>query len=110
MAVDARPTAVGRVLAWLRAGYPQGIPSQDYVALLGVLRRRLTEHDVDSIASELAAQADKADTPVTVDDIRAMIDDQILQRASDSDIVRVSAQLAAGGWPLDFSLDGEGID
>ena len=31
-----------RVLQWLRAGYPEGVPQQDYVALLGILRRTLT--------------------------------------------------------------------
>jgi hypothetical protein len=29
-----------------------------------------------------------------------MINDAVLQRGSDEDVVRVSARLAAGGWPL----------
>ncbi|HEY5484993.1 MAG TPA: DUF3349 domain-containing protein, partial [Propionibacteriaceae bacterium] len=31
-----------RVVGWLRAGYPDGVPQQDYVALLGILHRQLT--------------------------------------------------------------------
>jgi Protein of unknown function (DUF3349) len=29
-----------------------------------------------------------------------MINDSVLQQASDEDVARVSARLASGGWPL----------
>ena len=38
-----------RVVAWLREGYPAGVPEQDYVALLALLRRRLTDDEVEAI-------------------------------------------------------------
>lgn len=89
-----------RILDWLRAGYPQGIPHRDYVPLLGVLHRRLTVSDIDMIAGELAAQADANGEPISGDDIVGMVREHVFQSASAEDINRVSAQLASGGWPL----------
>jgi len=94
-----------RVLDWLRAGYPQGIPARDYVALLGVLRRQLTDEDIDLIADQLAAQVDESGDAVTEEDIHEMVRTQALQSATDDDVRRVSAQLAAGGWPIATYVD-----
>lgn len=90
---------VQRIVGWMRAGYPEGIPDGDYVALLGILHRRLTDAEVEEIAGDLAAAADR-DNPVTETDIRTMITDRVYERASKKDVARVSAKLAAGGWPL----------
>jgi hypothetical protein len=100
-----RPTLSARILDWLRAGYPQGIPPRDYVALLGVLRRQLTDEDIDTIAAELAAHTDASGDPVTEADIHAIVRDRVFQTATDEDIQRVSSRLASGGWPLSSSLD-----
>ena len=89
-----------RALGWLRAGYPTGVPRQDYVALLGLLRRKLTDVEVSTIAAELAYESQKTSEPITTADIEAMIDDNVLQTATAEDVARVSARLAAGGWPL----------
>jgi hypothetical protein len=97
---ESRSNFLTRSIEWLRAGYPTGVPRQDYVALLGLLRRKLTEDEVRSIAADLAKQAAGADDPITSDDIEAMIRDAVLQTATPEDVVRVSAHLAAGGWPL----------
>ena len=35
-----------RILGWLREGYPQGVPREDYIALFGVLQRHLTEEEI----------------------------------------------------------------
>ena len=92
---------VAKILGWLRAGYPEGIPPNDYPPVLGVLRRNLTEGDIEAIADELAMQCiSNGVQPVTADDIRAMVGDQALQAPTDDDLRRVSAKLAAGGWPL----------
>lgn len=93
------PTFIHRMLGWMRAGYPDGVPNGDYVALLGILHRRLTDAEVAEIAGELAEAADK-NQPVTEQDIRDMITDRVFERASKKDVARVSAHLAAGGWPL----------
>ena len=49
----ARPNAVRRVADWLREGYPTGVPEQDYVALLALLRRKLTEEEVEEVADRI---------------------------------------------------------
>lgn len=86
-----------RVIGWLRAGYPEGVPAGDYVALLGVLRRKLTEEDIEVIVTELTSGRPE---PVTPEEIRDLIRSHALQEPSRKDVARVSARLAAGGWPL----------
>jgi Protein of unknown function (DUF3349) len=88
------------VLGWLRAGYPEGIPPSDYIPILGVLQRRLTSEEIRSIADDLAEQSSGSDVPISRQDIQSMIRETVLQQASESDVARVSARLAAGGWPL----------
>ena len=93
------PGFAGRVVEWLRAGYPAGVPRQDYVALLGLLRRKCTEEEVHRIAAELARTAAAGGT-VTTADAERLIGDATLDEASAADVARVSSRLAAGGWPL----------
>ncbi|GAA4260553.1 DUF3349 domain-containing protein [Dactylosporangium darangshiense] len=97
---ESRSNFLSRTVDWLRAGYPTGVPRQDYVALLGLLRRKLTEEEVHKIAGDLAEQSQRTADPITTEDIEAMINDAVLQQATPEDVVRVSARLAAGGWPL----------
>jgi len=80
----------------LRAGYPDGVPQQDYVALLGILHRQLTDEEIVAIAQTLAR-----DTETEVEErIRAAIRRKTLQPATDDEVARVSARLAGVGWPL----------
>jgi hypothetical protein len=97
---DVRSSFVGRALEWLRAGYPSGVPRQDYVVLLGLLRRKLTDVEVHQIAQELVDLAQQEGEDITVADVERLINDTTLDQPSDLDIARVSAHLAAGGWPL----------
>jgi hypothetical protein len=97
---DLRSNFLTRAVQWLRAGYPAGVPRQDYVVLLGLLRRKLTEDEVRKIAQDLADQSQGSSDPITTQDIEEMINESVLQEASPEDVVRVSAHLAAGGWPL----------
>ncbi len=102
----SKPPLIKRMLDWLRAGYPEGVPPSDYVALLGVLRRNLTEADIEAIADELALQSiSNGVQAVSVDEVRAMVRSLALQSASESDLRRVSANLARGGWPLENDLN-----
>jgi hypothetical protein len=87
-----------RAVQWLRAGYPAGVPRQDYVVLLGLLRRKLTDTEVRQIAAELAAESGAS--PISAGDLERMVRDSVLQGASAEDVARVSARLAAGGWSL----------
>ncbi|AGZ43766.1 DUF3349 domain-containing protein [Actinoplanes friuliensis] len=106
---DLRSNFMMRAVEWLRAGYPTGVPRQDYVALLGVLRRKMTEEEVRKIAVDLADQSVlSGDDPISTEDIEQVISASMLQQATPEDVVRVSARLAAGGWPLvDPPDDGE---
>jgi hypothetical protein len=98
---DRRSNFMTRAVEWLRAGYPAGVPRRDYVALLGVLRRKMTEEEVRKIAMDLADRSVLAgDDPISTVDIEEMINASLLQSARPEDVVRVSAHLAAGGWPL----------
>jgi Protein of unknown function (DUF3349) len=88
-----------RVLEWLRAGYPSGVPQQDYVVLLGLLRRKLTEAEVHQISTELAGLAEQGEV-ITTADVERRVGQATLDEASPDDVRRVSSRLAAGGWPL----------
>jgi hypothetical protein len=97
---EVRSNFLMRSVEWLRAGYPAGVPRGDYVALLGLLRRKLTEVEVRKIAQDLADISQRTSDPITTQDIEEMINSSVLQEASTEDVARVSARLAAGGWPL----------
>jgi Protein of unknown function (DUF3349) len=96
---DVRSNFVVRTLDWLRAGYPAGVPRQDYVVLLGLLQRKLTDFEVHEIAAELAGLAEKGDE-ITPADIEKLIEQATMDEPTPGDVARVSARLAAGGWPL----------
>jgi len=87
---------VTRVVGWLRAGYPDGVPQQDYIALLGILHRQLSEEEIIEIAQTLVAGNDD-DVEAR---IRLAIKRRTLQPATDEEVARVSARLATVGWPL----------
>src|SRR3954469_12004189 len=70
-----------RVLEWLRAGYPQGVPQQDYVVLLGLLRRKLTDTEVHQIATELAGLAEQGEV-ITTADVERLIGEATLDEAA----------------------------
>jgi hypothetical protein len=97
---ESRSNFLTRSVEWLRAGYPTGVPRRDYVALLGILRRKMSEEEVKKIATSLADQSLLSEDPISAADIEKMVSDEMMQSASPEDVVRVSARLAAGGWPL----------
>jgi hypothetical protein len=49
---------VARFVAFVRAGYPQGVPETDYIPLLALLRRRLSDEEVAAVAAQLTARGD----------------------------------------------------
>lgn len=111
---DERGTSVvRRVLGWLTAGYPDGIPPTDRFAIVALLKRRLTDDQVREIARELTANGSPAlaNGVIGLDEIEELIRRVLDEQPSASDIQRVSAHLTAGGWPLaddpDAPLDGE---
>lgn len=92
-----------RILGWLRAGYPQGVPERDYIPLLAVLHRRLSDEEATQLGDELVANdlipADKIDVAVgylrTTDEL-----------ASESELQRVMKVLQDAGWSVDEDSDG----
>ena len=92
----ALSTAVSSVLQFLHAGYPEGVPRQDYMPLLALLRRRLTEDEVDDVANSLIVNADTDLAAAMHEAISAITREP--PRAED--VARVRAHLASGGWPL----------
>lgn len=95
---------VRRILQWLRAGYPDGVPQQDYVALLGILRRSLTETELSHVVSELTDEAAAQQQLLTRDLVEQRIQDVVKGPFDGGDVTRVSARLAAAGWPLGSPL------
>ena len=92
----ALPPVLSSIIAWLRAGYPEGVPQVDYIPLFARLGSQLTDNEVHDIAEELARVSD----PDSAQAIRAAIKDVTSHQASDADVARVRSRLAAGGWPL----------
>ena len=88
-----KPTFLDSVLGWLREGYPQGVPAQDYVPLLALLRRRLTEDEIAQIVQELSTDGRM---PVDSVGIGATITKVTDALPSEDDINRVREHLPAG--------------
>lgn len=92
----ALPPVLAKIVGWLRAGYPEGVPERDYIPLFALLGSQLSNAEVSLIAEELASAAD----PASQEAIKKAISDVTHSMAQDSDIARVRAHLAGGGWPL----------
>jgi hypothetical protein len=92
----ATPPVIQKIVSWLRAGYPEGVPQHDYIPLLALLGSELTNDEVTLIIDELTFSAD----PESKEAVKAAITAVTNTKPSDADINRVRARLAAGGWPL----------
>lgn len=96
-----RPTFMRSVVNWLRAGYPHGVPQGDYIPLVALLRRQLSDDEVNEVATTLinetrppAEQISKIDTGVAITKVTEEL-------PADTDINRVRAVLEGAGWPFD---------
>ncbi len=94
----ALPEFLSKVVDWLRAGYPEGVPQHDYIPLFALLGSQLTNNEVTIIADELSFSADPESADAIKKAISAVVSSS--HEPSDADIARVRAHLAAGGWPL----------
>ena len=93
-------TRLAGVLDWLREGYPAGVPPKDYIPLLALLRRRLTEDEVRAIAVEVAGLGDGSENGVA--EIGVQITKLTDAMPTPEDIARVEDRLTSHhGWPLD---------
>lgn len=90
------------IVSWLRAGYPNGVPENDYLPILALLARRLSGDEVIQVARQLKHLPQPGFVDIGSEIIR--ITDQL---PAPSDVERVRAKLAAHGWPLDNPRDDE---
>jgi hypothetical protein len=90
------------VVAWLRAGYPDGIPPTDYFPVLALLSRRLSTDEVKAVAREFKHSPDFDDV-----DIGVLITRLTDELPAPDDVERVRERLAKKGWPLDMARDDE---
>ena len=90
------------VVAWLRAGYPDGIPPTDYFPVLALLSRRLSNDEVKLVARDLMQRGDFDHV-----DIGVLITQLTDELPSPVDVERVRERLVAKGWPLDNARDDE---
>ncbi len=100
---DPKTTFPASVLQWLRDGYPEGIPPKDRFPLVALLRRaELTDAQVHEVVLSLVAPIGGALSAgaISNDEISEFIKELIDTEPTPEDIARVSARLAAGGWPL----------
>jgi len=89
---------VARFVAFIRSGYPHGVPQTDYVPLLALLRRRLSDDEVAAVATQLAA---RGEMNIDAADIGAAIIRITDELPSLADLERVQRRLEAIGWPVD---------
>jgi hypothetical protein len=92
----ALPPLLNRIVDWLRAGYPEGVPEHDYIPLFALLGSELTNDEVTLIANELAFSVDSESSEAIKKAISAVTHTSV----NNADIARVRSHLAAGGWPL----------
>lgn len=98
-----RPALLRRIIDWLRSGYPNGVPQHDYVPLLALLRRQLTDEEVDRITDELAHEAPPPPNSISRVDAGVKITKVTDELPHETDIARVRDHLQSQGWPFDES-------
>jgi hypothetical protein len=88
---------IDKIVGWLRAGYPDGVPEQDYIPLVAVLSRRLSSEEVTAVADRLAGDGR---LPIGNVDIAVLITTITNELPREEDVRRVRSRLALAGWPL----------
>ncbi|MGH6656242.1 MAG: DUF3349 domain-containing protein [Actinocrinis sp.] len=89
------PPMLQAIVDFVRKGYPQGVPERDYLPLFALLRRRLSEDEVEQLATELARDPAAERSREAIGAAILGVTDQM---PSESDIERIRARLAAAGW------------
>jgi len=99
-----RPQFLTRVVSWLREGYPNGVPSSDYVPLFALLRRQLSEEEVTSVSRQLISSGqipDNRPVPITSIDAGVLITKITDELPLEADMERIRKHLESKGWPFD---------
>ncbi|MYR08560.1 DUF3349 domain-containing protein [Gordonia sp. SID5947] len=98
-----RPQFLQRIVEWLRAGYPDGVPQGDYIPLVALLRRQLTEDEVQEVSVDLIKQSPPPPEPISKIDAAVRITKVTHELPHEADIARVRSHLEASGWPFNDS-------
>lgn len=93
---------LAKIVAWINAGYPEGVPGPDRVPLMALLNRRLSDDEVKAVARGLIERGEFDHV-----DIGVLITQTTDELPRPEDVDRVRERLAAKGWPLDDPRDGE---
>jgi hypothetical protein len=93
---------LAKIVAWITAGYPEGVPGPDRVPLFALLSRRLTDDEGKAVAKALIDRSEFDQV-----DIGVLITEVTDELPTPEDIERVRTRLAAKGWPLDDPRDAE---
>ena len=93
---------LAKIVAWITAGYPEGVPGPDRVPLFALLKPRLTDDEVKTVAKALIERGE-----FDAVDIGVLITQMTDELPAPADIDRVRSRLAAKGWPLDDPRDAE---
>jgi hypothetical protein len=85
---------VSSFVAFVRAGYPTGMPATGYVPLAALLPRRLSDDEIIAITSELIARGHR---PISTADVGVAVTRITNEMPSPQDIQRVQRRLNAIG-------------
>jgi uncharacterized protein DUF3349 len=85
---------VSSIIAFVKAGYPTGMPATGYMSLAALLTRRLSDDEITAIASELIA---RGHWPISTADVGVAITRITNEMPSPADIERVQRRLNAIG-------------
>jgi hypothetical protein len=96
---------LAKIVAWLNAGYPDGVPGPDRVPLLALLTPRLSNDEVKTVAQGLIDRGEFDHV-----DIGVLITQMTDELPTPDDIERVRQRLATKGWPLDDPRDADAAD
>jgi hypothetical protein len=89
------------VMDWLLEGYPAGVPPKDYIPLIALLRRRLSDEEIREIAAEIAELGADHTTQADIGVSITRLTDAL---PSPEDITRVEQHLNRyHEWPLEAS-------
>jgi hypothetical protein len=94
----ALPGALQRIVDWLRAGYPDGVPEHDYIPLFALLATHLSDDEVRHTIEAVPTLTRGTDPAEKTTDVIGQVH---ATPPSSDDISRVLAHLQSVGWDFD---------
>jgi hypothetical protein len=100
------PPLLQTIVDFVRKGYPQGVPQQDYLPLFALLGYRLSEEEITELAEELASVApDVRGSAARGVAIGAAIERLTHVTPTDAEVERVRLRLQSVGWEPEPGTD-----